>query len=120
MLVMSGVPEHEPEESTVTDPAPEPAPAEQPWLSRFAERFRLPIGVVVALLGAALAVVFAIRPLDADADTGGLLSQGAGVALWLCVVGVGVTWALNTSRKVTNAFVLAAVGCYLVFWLAGR
>ena len=114
MLVMTASPEHEPEESTPTGPVPGTRP-----LSRFAERFRIPLGILVALLGAALAVVFAVRPLDGDTGSRGLLTQGAGVALWLCVVGVGVTWALDTSRKVTNLCALAGIVCYGVFLVSG-
>lgn len=134
MNVMTASPENEPEERAATDPAPEegtatdptpeertatePAPEERP-LSRFARRFRIPLGIVVALIGAALAVVFAIRPLDGDTGSRGLITQGAGVALWLCVTGVGVSWALATSRKVTNGFALAGVACYAIFWVSG-
>lgn len=111
-----------PETSTQPEGADREQPTEpstdQPLLTRFAERFRVPLGVIVAVIGAGLAAVFAVRPLDGEG--GGLLTQGAGVALWLCVAGVGVTWALDTSRKVTNGFVLVAVACYLVFWLSGR
>jgi hypothetical protein len=127
MLVMTASPEHGPGPERAT-PEPEtaeraadeetPAPEERP-LSRVAERFRVPLGILVALIGAALAVVFAIRPLDGDVGSRGLLTQGAGVALWMCVAAVGVTWALGTSRKVTNYCALAGVACYVVFWVSG-
>ena len=126
MLDMTANPEHNPEETAtpdqVTDEAaaePDaPAPDQRP-LSRFAERFRIPLGILVALIGAVLAVAFATRPLDGDTDSRGLLTQGAGVALWLSVAAVGVTWALDTSRKVTNYCALAGVACYVVFWVSG-
>lgn len=118
MAGMSVPPETTPPEGTDEEQEAAPVTKEGP-LTRFAERFRVPLGVVVALIGSGLAVVFAIRPLDADAGTTGLLTQGAGVALWLCVLGVGVTWALDTSRKVTNGFVLGVVACYLVFLVSG-
>ncbi len=114
MNVMTASPENEPEEGTATDPTPEERP-----MSRFAQRFRIPLGIVVALIGAALAVVFAIRPLDSDTGSRGLITQGAGVALWLCVAAVGVTWALDTSRKVTNLCALGGIVCYGVFWVSG-
>lgn len=122
MLVMTASPEHEPEESAAPDaqqpPARTPAPDERP-MSRFAERFRIPLGVLVAVVGLGLAVVFAVRPLDAGTGPRGLIVQGAGVALWLCVVGVGVSWAIGASRRVVNGFALAGVICYVAFWLAG-
>jgi hypothetical protein len=114
MLVMSASEENEPGESSATDAARDDRP-----LSRLAERFRVPLGIVVALIGAALAVVFAVRPLGEETGARGLVTQGAGVALWMCVVGVGVTWALDSSRKVTNGFALAGVACYALFWLSG-
>lgn len=120
MLVMTASGENEPEDGTATDEsaANHPAPQDRP-LSRLAERFRIPLGILVALIGAALAVVFAIRPLDSDTGPRGLITQGAGVALWLCVVAVGVTWALDTSRKVTNLCALGGIVCYGVFWVSG-
>ncbi len=118
MAGMSVPPETTPPEGTDGEQETERDAKNGP-LTRFAERFRVPLGVVVAVIGASLAVVFAIRPLDTAAGTSGLITQGAGVALWLCVVGVGVTWALDGARKVTNAFVLALVACYLVFLISG-
>ncbi|WP_156224412.1 hypothetical protein [Pseudactinotalea suaedae] len=128
---MTASPDHEPEEQPTAAPAAQEDPARsaedsgvtspgQRPLSRAAERFRVPLGVLVALLGAALAVVFAIRPLGIDTGPRGLVTQGAGVALWLCVVAVGVTWALDTSRRMTNLFALGGVACYVLFWLSGR
>ena len=130
MMVMTASPEHEPEERSAPAPMAEEAPTrsaeeptapspDQPPLSLIAERFRVPLGVLVALIGASLAAVFAIRPLEADTGPRGLVTQGAGVALWMCVTAVGVTWALDTSRKVTNLCALGGVACYVVFWVSG-
>lgn len=92
-----------------TDPRP---------LSRLARRFRVPIGVIVALLGGALAVVFALRP-RAGEGTGAVVANVAGVAVWVCVAAVGVAWALAAPRRVVNMCALAGVAAYVVMLVAG-
>lgn len=110
--------------SAGSDPDDRPeAPADDappvPPLTRLAERFRIPLGVLVAVIGVGLAIVFAMRPVSENGATRDLFTQGAGVALWVCVAAVGVTWAIGLSRKISNGFALAGVLCYVVFWVSG-
>lgn len=119
MVAMSR-PDAEPEPTpAVTGPTAAPETAEPPPLTRLGERFRIPLGILVALLGAALAVVFAIRPLD-EVDGGrGVVERIAGVLLWVGVGAAGATWAIGAPRRVTNICALAGIAAYLVMLVSG-
>lgn len=101
-----------------TDTTEDPTPDERP-LSRFAERFRIPLGVVVTVLGLVLAVVFARSPIEADAGTRGTVAHIALVALWVMVAAAGATWAAGAPRRITNLCAAAGIAAYAVVWVAG-
>ncbi len=96
-----------------------PGPPETPPLTRLGERFRLPLGITVGVLGLALAVVFAIRPLDPAGGVRGVVDLVAGIALWAGVAAAGITWAAGAPRRVTNLCALGAIAAYVVMLFAG-
>lgn len=125
---MAGMPEHEesrpqePMDAVEHDgerPAPEEGERREPDprpLSRLAERFRVPLGVVVGVLGLGLAVLFALRPTNGT-GTGAVIAHVAGVVLWICVAAVGATWAARLPRRVTNLCAVAGIVAYVITWL---
>lgn len=96
-----------------------PARADERPLSRLAERFRIPLGILVALIGIGLAIVFATRPIGASAGARDWVEHIALVTLWVMIAAAGATWAIGLARRITNLCAVAGIAAYIVTWVAG-
>lgn len=102
--------------SAEPDAAPEDGAAEQPPLTALLSRFRVPIGLLVAAVGIALAVVTLVANPGglSTGSTRAILARAAGIGIWALVAAVGATWAFALPRRVWQGCAYAALGCWLL------
>ncbi|WP_147917800.1 DinB family protein [Ruania zhangjianzhongii] len=92
-----------------------------PPLQAFAHRHRRALGILIAIVCAALAVAFAT--VAAPTTTGGgvraFLVHWTVPAIWALIGAVAITWALSVRRQIINVIAYAAVACWVIY-LAAR
>jgi hypothetical protein len=122
-----------PDAATSPDPGPDLPPDAEPAeraggapverderpLSRLAERFRIPLGVLVAVIGLGLAVLFLTQPPELADGTRGTVEHVALVGLWVLIAAAGATYAFGAPRRVTNLCAAAGLAAYAVVWVSG-
>lgn len=113
----------EPDDHADAEPAerPDGQPVERDErpLSRLAERFRIPLGVLVAVIGLGLAVLFLTQPPELADGTRGTVEHVALVGLWVLIAAAGATYAFGAPRRVTNLCAAAGLAAYAVVWVSG-
>lgn len=115
------------EAGTAAEAAGAPASAEDaatetedrpvPPLQAFANRHRRVLGILIAMVCAALAVAFAT--VAAPTTTGGgaraFLVHWTVPAVWALIGAVAVTWALSVRRQIITMIAYAAVACWVIY-----
>lgn len=108
-----------PGDEAVERPEEEPVEPDERPLSRLAERFRIPLGALVTLIGLGLAVLFLTQPPELADGTRGTVEHVALVGLWVLIAAAGATYAFGAPRRVTNLCAAAGLAAYAVVWISG-
>lgn len=93
----------------------------EPPIQAFANRHRRVLGILVAVICAALAVAYVtvVPPTVTGTGVKAFLVRWTVPACWALIAGVALTWALSLRRQVVNGFAYAAVACWVIY-LAAR
>ena len=115
------------EASALAEAPDAPAPAEEaateaedrpvPPLQAFAHRHRQALGILIAVVCAALAVAFATvaAPTTTSGGARAFLVHWSVPAVWALIGAVALTWALSVRRQNVNMIAYAAVACWVIY-----
>lgn len=116
-LPETGAPADAPYGAEAADAPPAETDRPVPPLQAFAHRHRRVLGILIAVVCAALAVAFAT--VAAPTTTGGgvraFLVHWTVPAVWALIGAVAVAWALSLRRQIVNLIAYAAVACWVIY-----